>query len=219
MDALDLTLLTASLVTFFVVIDPIGVAPIFAGLTEGSSNAHRRTMAIKSVLIATVVLFGFAYLGEWLLNALHISLDAFRAAGGVLLFMIALDMIFEKRTERREERAEALSDADETIPGTHDDISVFPMAIPMLAGPGAIASIMLFMNEARGSLSGQLMVFAGMGANLLLCLVLFLAIGFIMKVIGDTLAAMITRILGVILAALAAQFIFDGIAGALLGAG
>jgi cobaltochelatase CobS subunit len=141
MDALDLTLLTASLVTFFVVIDPIGVAPIFAGLTEGSSNAHRRTMAIKSVLIATVVLFGFAYLGEWLLNALHISLDAFRAAGGVLLFMIALDMIFEKRTERREERAEALSDADETIPGTHDDISVFPMAIPMLAGPGAIAYV------------------------------------------------------------------------------
>ena len=216
MDALDLTLLTASLVTFFVVIDPIGVAPIFAGLTEGSSNTHRRNMAIKSVLIATVVLFGFAYLGEWLLTALHISLDAFRAAGGVLLFMIALDMIFEKRTERREERAEAMSDADDTIPGTHDDISVFPMAIPMLAGPGAIASVMLFMSEARGSLSSQLMVFAGMGANLILCLVLFLAIGFIMKVLGDTLAAMITRILGVILAALAAQFIFDGVRGALL---
>lgn len=216
MDALDLTLLTASFVTFFVVIDPIGVAPIFAGLTEGSSSAHRRTMAIKSVLIATVVLFGFAYLGEWLLNALHISLDAFRAAGGVLLFMIALDMIFEKRTERREERAEAMNEADESIPGTQTDISVFPMAIPMLAGPGAIASVMLFMNEARGSLSSQLMVFTGMGANLLLCLVLFLAIGFIMKVIGDTLAAMITRILGVILAALAAQFIFDGIQGALL---
>ncbi len=219
MDAFDFGLLTASLVTFFVVIDPIGVAPIFAGLTEGSSAKHRRAMAIKSVLIATVVLFGFAYLGEWLLSALHISLDAFRAAGGVLLFMIALDMIFEKRTERREERAEAMSEADDTIPGTHEDISVFPMAIPMLAGPGAIASIMLFMSEARGSLSGQLMVFAGMGANLLLCLVLFLAIGFIMKVLGDTLAAMITRILGVILAALAAQFIFDGIQGALLSGG
>ena len=219
MDALDFTLLTASLVSFFVVFDPIGVAPIFAGLTDGASSKHRRTMAIKSVLIATVVLFGFAYLGEWLLNALHISLDAFRTAGGVLLFMIALDMIFEKRTERREERAEAMSDADASIPGTYDDISVFPMAIPMLAGPGAIASVMLFMNEARGSWSSQAMVFAGMGANLLLCLALFLAIGFIMKVIGNTLAAMITRILGVILAALAAQFIFDGIKGALLGGG
>ena len=215
MDALDLSLMTASLVTFFVVIDPIGVAPIFASLTEGSTNAHRRVMAIKSVLIATAVLFGFAYLGEWLLDALHVSLDAFRAAGGVLLFMLALDMIFETRSKRREERAEALNEADEEIPGTHEDISVFPMAIPMLAGPGAIASIMLFMNEAEG-LGGQLMVFVGMGANLLLCPVLFLAVGAIMKLIGDTLAAMITRILGVILAALAAQFIFDGIQGALL---
>ncbi len=219
MDALDYGLLTASLVTFFVVIDPIGVAPIFAGLTEGSTNQHKRTMAIKSVVIATGVLFGFAFLGEWLLGALHVSLDAFRAAGGVLLFMLALDMIFEKRTERREERADALSEADEEIPGTNVDISVFPMAIPMLAGPGAIASIMLFMSEAEGSIAGQLMVFGGMGANLLLCLVLFLAIGPIMKVLGDTLAAMITRILGVILAALAAQFIFDGIAGALLSGG
>ncbi len=219
MDAFDFGLLTASLVTFFVVIDPIGVAPIFAGLTEGSSAKHRRTMAIKSVLIATAVLFGFAYLGEWLLGALHISLDAFRAAGGVLLFMIALDMIFEKRTERREERAEAMSEADDSIPGTHEDISVFPMAIPMLAGPGAIASIMLFMSEAEGNLGGQLMVFGGMAANLVLCLFLFLLIGPIMKILGDTLAAMITRILGVILAALAAQFIFDGIAGALLSGG
>ena len=216
MDALDLSLLTASLVTFFVVIDPIGVAPIFASLTEGADAAHKRRMAIKSVLIATAVLFGFAFGGEWLLGALHVSLDAFRAAGGVLLFMLALDMIFETRSKRREERADALNEADDTVPGTHEDISVFPMAIPMLAGPGAIASIMLFMSEADGDPIGQVLVFAGMAANLLVCLVLFLAVGWIMRVIGDTLAAMITRILGVILAALAAQFIFDGIAGALL---
>lgn len=215
MDAFDLALLSASFVTFFVVIDPIGVAPIFASLTEGSSTKHRNVMAIKSVLIATGVLFGFAWFGEWLLGALHVSLDAFRAAGGLLLMMIALEMVFEKRSKRREKRAEALNEADETVPGTHEDISVFPMAIPMLAGPGAIASIMLFMNEAK-SVSDQVMVFAGMGANLAVCLILFLAIGWIMKLIGDTLAAMITRILGVILAALAAQFIFDGIKGALL---
>ncbi len=216
MNAIDLSLLTASLVTFFVVIDPIGVAPIFASLTEGSDAAHRRKMAIKSVIIATAVLFGFAFFGDWLLGALHVSLDAFRAAGGVLLFMLALDMIFEHRSKRREERAEALSDADEAIPGTNEDISVFPMAIPMLAGPGAIASIMLFMNEAASDRVGQALVFAGMGVNLVVCLILFLSVGFIMRVIGDTLAAMITRILGVILAALAAQFIFDGIEGALL---
>jgi len=216
MDAIDYSLLTASLVTFFVVIDPIGVAPIFASLTEGSNAAHKRRMAIKSVLIATAVLLGFAFGGEWLLGALHVSLDAFRAAGGVLLFMLALDMIFETRSKRREERADALNDADSTMPGTHEDISVFPMAIPMLAGPGAIASIMLFMSEAAGSPVGQVLVFAGMAANLVVCLVLFLAAGTLMRLIGDTLAAMITRILGVILAALAAQFIFDGIAGALL---
>jgi len=217
MDFLDFALITASFVTFFVVIDVPGVAPIFAGLTEGAPARHRRAMAIKSVLIATFVLLGFAYGGEWLLGALHISLDAFRAAGGVLLFMIALDMIFEKRTKRREERAEALSSEDATMPGTHEDISVFPMAIPMIAGPGAIASIMLFMSQASGSAGAQVSVLIGLGANLVLCLGVFLMIGPVMKLMGDTIAAMITRILGVILAALAAQFIFDGISGALLG--
>jgi multiple antibiotic resistance protein len=217
MEAFDLALLTASFVTFFVVIDPIGVAPIFAALTDGSTPAHRRVMAIKSIAIATGVLVFFAYAGEWLLGALHISLDAFRAAGGVLLFLIALEMIFEKRTERREERADKMAHEDESIPGTNEDISVFPMAIPMLAGPGAIASIMLFMSGDGGSLAGQVAIFGGLAANLVMCLAIFLAVGPLMRVMGDTLAAMITRILGVILAALAAQFIFDAISGALLG--
>lgn len=216
MPALDLALLTASFVTFFVVIDPIGVAPIFAALTGRATPSHRRAMAIKSVLIATFVLIGFAYGGEWLLRTLHISLDAFRAAGGVLLFLIALEMIFEKRTERREERAEKMCAEEGMAAGPQEDISVFPMAIPMLAGPGAIASIMLFMSGDGGTLAGQAAILLGLGANLLACLVIFLAVGPLMRLIGDTLAAMITRILGVILAALAAQFIFDGIAGALL---
>ncbi|WP_429910492.1 MarC family protein [Glycocaulis sp.] len=214
MPAFDLALLSAAFVTFFVVIDPIGVMPIFAGLTQGTSAAHRRNMAIKSVLVATIVLLGFAYGGEWLLSALGVSLDAFRAAGGVLLFLVALDMIFEKRTERREDRAGKLHGEGESAP---EDISVFPMAIPMLAGPGAIASIMLYMSGSGGDLATQGVVLAAMAANLIVCLVLFLAAGPLMRVMGDTVAAMITRILGVILAALAAQFIFDGIAGALLG--
>ncbi|TVQ49761.1 MAG: MarC family protein [Gammaproteobacteria bacterium] len=213
----DFTLFAAAFVTFFVVIDVPGVAPIFASLTEGTDARHRRRMALRSVTIATVVLVGFAYGGEWLLGALHISLDAFRAAGGVLLFLIALDMVFEKRTKRREERAEALSESDESLPGTHEDISVFPMAIPMLAGPGAIASIMLFMSQAGGAVGAQLSILLGLGVNLAICLVVFLLIGPVMRLMGETLAAMITRILGVILAALAAQFIFDGIRGALLG--
>ena len=210
-----LELFISAFVTFFVAIDPPGVAPIFAALTEGSTKAHRRAMAIKSVVIATGVLLGFALAGGWLLNALHVSLDAFKAAGGVLLFIMALEMIFEKRTERREERAEKLSDEDETVPGTSEDISVFPMAIPMLAGPGSIATVMLFMSDPQtDSVLKQLVVLSGAGINLLLCLIVFLLIGPVMRLIGDSMAAMITRILGVILAALAAQFIIDGILGA-----
>lgn len=214
-----LELFTTAFVTFFVAIDPPGVAPIFGALTEGSSKAHRRAMAIKSVVIASGVLLGFALAGGWLLNAMHISLDAFRAAGGVLLFLMALEMIFEKRTERREDRAEKLSEEDETIPGTHEDISVFPMAIPMLAGPGSIATMMLFMSNPENSgIFNQLIILGSAGINLVICLVIFLLIGPVMRLIGDSMAAMITRILGVILAALAAQFIFDGIRGGLLNA-
>lgn len=210
-----LELFLSALVTFFVAIDPPGVAPIFGALTEGAPKAHRRAMAFKSVLIATGVLLGFALGGRFLLDAMHISLDAFRTAGGVLLFLMALEMIFEKRTERREERAEKLHEEHEAHPEIWEDISVFPMAIPMLAGPGAIATIMLFMSEAH-TLAQQAVVFAGVGINLLLCLAVFLVIGPVMKFVGASMAAMITRILGVILAALATQFIFDGIHGAFM---
>lgn len=211
LDLISTELFVAAFVTFFVIIDPPGVTPIFASLTEGCSGAHKRAMAFKSVLIATGVLLGFAYGGEWLLGNLHVSLDAFRIAGGVLLFMLALDMLFEKRTERREERAEALMGEDGGPPPA--DISVFPMAIPMIAGPGAIASILLYMSEVQ-SVGEQLTVFAAMGLNILICLVMFLLATPLMRLIGDTLAAMITRILGVILAALSAQFVIDGIKGA-----
>lgn len=215
MGAIDWSLLAASFVTFFVVIDPAGVVPIFASLTNGADQAHKRRMAIRSVILAAIILLGFAYVGEWLLNALHVSLDAFRAAGGVLLFLIALEMVFEKRTERREERADKISEEDQTIPGTHEDISVFPMAIPMMAGPGAIASIMLFMSGTNGNIINQALILSGMAINLVICLFAFLAIGTIMRILGDTIAAMITRILGVILAALATQYLLDGIAGVL----
>ena len=217
MTGIESSPLVASFVTFFVVIDPIGVTPIFAGLTEGAPWAHRRRMAAKSVLIATVILFGFAYGGEWLLGALHVSLDAFRAAGGVLLFILALEMIFEQRTKRRNEKAGPPSEAPPGVGHRREweDISVFPMALPLIAGPGAIASVMLFMRESNDQWVHQLAVFTGMGLNLALCLVLFVAAGPVMRRLGDTLAAVITRILGVILAALAAQFILDGVRGAL----
>jgi multiple antibiotic resistance protein len=207
-----LELFVAAFVTFFVVIDPPGVTPIFAGLTEAMTPARRRLMAVKSVFIAAGVLLAFAYGGEWLLDQLHVTLDAFRIAGGALLFLLALDMLFERRQERREDRLEAAVADCEEAPPPGPDISVFPMAIPMIAGPGAVASILLYMNDAR-SPSEQGIILAALGANLLACLVMFLLAVPIMRLMGGTFVATLTRILGLILAALAVQFILDGIKG------
>jgi multiple antibiotic resistance protein len=183
-------LFVSAFVTFFVVIDPPGCAPIFASLTGGAAPAHRRAMALRSVAIASGILLFFALFGEDLLRALGVSLAAFRIAGGIMLFMIALDMVFERRTQRRENRAQQVNATPEI-----EDISVFPMAIPMIAGPGSIASIMLLMARSDG-------------------LDPLLAAGPLMRLLGHKIEAMITRVLGVILGALAAQFVIDGISSA-----
>jgi multiple antibiotic resistance protein len=195
----------SALVTFLVIIDPPGCAPIFASLTRGTPAKHRRSMAVRSSMIAWAILMFFALLGRPMLHALGISLASFRIAGGIMLFMIALDMVFERRTQRRESRAQS-------IEGTPDaeDISVFPMAIPMIAGPGSIASAMLWVSRADGT-AEVAAVLAAITVVMLLTMLALLAAGPIMKVIGEKLEAMITRILGVILAALAAQFVIDGL--------
>jgi multiple antibiotic resistance protein len=195
----------SALVTFLVIIDPPGCAPIFAGLTREASAVQRRAMAVRSVLIAAGILLFFGLLGEDLLRALGISLSAFRVAGGIMLFLIALEMVFERRTQRRESRAREI-DADPE----HDDVSVFPMAIPMIAGPGSIASIMLLMARSDG-LDQSLVVLAALAAVLLLTLGSLLAAGWLMRLLGHRMEAMLTRLLGVVLAALAAQFVIDGI--------
>jgi multiple antibiotic resistance protein len=195
----------SALVTFLVIIDPPGCAPIFASLTRGTDGRHRRAMAIRASLIAWAILMFFALLGKPMLEALGISLASFRIAGGVMLFMIALDMVFERRTARRENRANSIEGTPEA-----EDISVFPMAIPMIAGPGSIASAMLWVSRADGW-PQVLIVLAAITVVILLTMLALLAAGPIMRLIGERLEAMITRILGVILAALAAQFVIDGI--------
>lgn len=197
-------LFVSAFVTFFVVIDPPGCAPIFAGLTSGANAAHRRAMAVRAVLVASAILFGFALFGEALLRALGISLNAFRIAGGIMLFLIALEMVFEKRTERREDRAEKIK-ADEAA-----DISIFPMAMPMIAGPGSIASVMLLMSQSSG-LASSAVVLAAMASILALTLLALLIAGPIMRVVGAKIEAVVSRLLGVLLAALAAQFVIDGL--------
>ncbi|HMJ93233.1 MAG TPA: MarC family protein [Allosphingosinicella sp.] len=198
-------LFTSAFVTLLVVIDPPGCAPIFAGLTRDAPAAQRRMMAVRATAIASAILIFFGLFGEDLLDALGVSLAAFRIAGGIMLFLIAIDMVFEKRTQRRETRAQEVS-AD---PG-HDDPSVFPMAIPMIAGPGSIASIMLLMARSDG-LGESLVVLGALAATLVLTLLCLLAAGPLMRLLGHKTEAMLTRLLGVILAALAVQFVIDGI--------
>jgi len=202
-----LELFLSAFVTLFVVIDPPGCAPIYAGLTSGATSVQRRSMAVRACLIAGAILFGFALFGADLLAALHIELDAFRIAGGIMLFLIATEMVFEKRTQRREDRADQVRDNPEI-----DDVAVFPMAMPMLAGPGAIASIMLLEGSAMG-LEGTLVVLAALAAVLLLTLLALLAASPLMRIFGSQVEAVITRLLGVLLAALAAQYVIDGLRG------
>ncbi len=197
-------LFTSALVTFLLVIDPPGCAPIFASLTRQAQPAERRSMAVRAVVIGAAILIFFAAFGEELLRALGVSLASFRISGGIMLFLIALDMVFERRTERREKRAEELEE-EQVV-----DVSVFPMAIPMIAGPGSIATVMLITARSEG-LRESAVVFAALFVTLGITLLALLAAGPIMRVLGARIEAVITRILGVILAALAAQFIIDGL--------
>ena len=205
-----LDLFLSAFVTLFVVIDPPGCAPIYAGLTSDATRAQARSMAVRASLIAGIILLIFALFGEALLGALHIELDAFRIAGGIMLFMIALDMVFEKRTQRREERAERVKATPEI-----EDVSVFPMAMPMIAGPGSIATIMLLMARSEGT-PETLVVLGALAAVLLLTLLALVAAGPLMKMLGNRVEAVITRLLGVLLAALAAQYVIDGVKAVLL---
>ena len=193
-------------VLFLVVVDPVGNAPVFAGLTRGGDAVYRRRMAVKGVLIATVILFVFAFSGDWLLTALGITVPAFKVAGGLLLFLVALDMVFARHSGLRSttlrEEEEARSRAD---------LSVFPLAFPLLAGPAALTTILLTVGEARGDprlFFAMLAVLALVMAVTLACL---LTAGQLMKLMGETGANVVDRLLGVLLAALAAQYVIDGV--------
>jgi len=200
-------LFISAFITLFVVIDPPGCAPIYAGLTKGATAAQARSMALRATMIAGVILLIFALFGQQLLGALHIELNSFRIAGGLMLFFIAFDMVFEKRTERREQRAEKIAATPEI-----EDVSVFPMAMPMLAGPGAIAAVMLLMNEAEGW-PEMIEVLAALVAVLAITAASLVAAGPLIRLLGDKVEAVITRLLGVLLAALAAQYVIDGLKG------
>ncbi|ROT98450.1 MarC family protein [Histidinibacterium lentulum] len=193
--------LLAAFTALFVVIDPIGLTPIFVALTRGMPDRDRRLLGLRATLIAALLLLLFAVFGEALLGAVGIGMPAFRIAGGVLLFLTALDMLFERRRARREDTAEE---------DPSDDPSVFPLAIPLIAGPGAIATIILLAGRAEGPAEFA-SVLGVTAAVLAIVLLLFLAAGPIERALGKTGVNVVTRLLGMLLAALSVQFILDGL--------
>ncbi len=189
----------------FVVVDPLGIAPIFVGLTAGGTPVYRRRMAIRGVAIASAVLVFFTLLGKPFLAAMGITLAALKVAGGMMLFVLALEMVFERRSGRRESTAERVSEEHPS------DISVFPLAVPLLAGPGAITSVILLAGQASGIPGGLAGVLMALAAVLLLSLTIFLAAERLVALMGATVASVLSRVLGIVLAALAAQFALAGI--------
>ncbi len=193
-------------VLLFVVIEPVSLVPLFGALTRGEGDDCRRRIAFKSTALAASILFAFAFAGDYLLRALGISFDAFKIAGGLLLFLLAVDMVFARESGLR---STTLRERDEAR--YREDISVFPMAFPLIAGPGSLATVLLLVGETGGDwvmLTGLLVVLT---LILGLTLVLLLLTPHVMRVLGVTGANVISRLLGVVLVALAVQFVVDGI--------
>ncbi len=200
---MELELFIPAFVTLFVVMDPIGISPLFMALTRGRTKRERRAIALRACATAAVILILFAFLGENVLGFLGISMAAFRISGGILLLLLALDMLFERRTQRRKDQSEEGHDA-------HDDPSVFPLAIPIMAGPGSIATVILLSGQGDG-LSGLALALTVMALVLLIAFILFNAASLLEHVLRETGIKVVTRLLGMLLSALAVQFILDGL--------
>lgn len=190
-------------VTLAVIIDPVGLAPLFVALTQGAAAPARRKIALRACLVAFGVLTVFGLFGDAVLEFVGISLPAFRIAGGVLLFLTALDMLFERRTKRREDQSRE-EDPD-------DDPSVFPLAIPLIAGPGAIATMILLTSQGGGDWGWTLAIHGVMASVLLLVFLFFLSAGPLERLLGPVGINVTTRLLGMLLAALSVQFVLDGL--------
>ena len=195
--------LITAFATLFVVIDPPGLVPLFIALTQGMTTEQRRHMARRACIIAFILLTLFGLLGEALLGFIGISMPAFRIAGGILLFLTALDMLFERRTQRREGQQ---ADPD------HDP-SVFPLATPLIAGPGAIATMILLVGKSGDGWLGTVAVLALLAGMILATYLFLLASPYLERLLGRTGTIVITRLLGMLLAALSVQFVIDGVRG------
>ncbi|GCE19590.1 UPF0056 membrane protein [Dictyobacter kobayashii] len=203
---ISLTFTISAFVTFFTVIDPVGLAPVVVGLTSHFSNAQRNVIVARATLISAGIILFFAVVGRYLLDRLGIELYAFNIAGGALLFLVAVDMLFGRQSGTRETKAEE----EEAM--TREDISVFPLAIPMIAGPGTIATTILYVGQAAPHPMSLLSVAAAIISALFLAWLAMRSCTWIIKHVGKTGILVLSRILGILLAALAIQFILNGIA-------
>ncbi len=202
---MDISLITKTFITFFTVIDPLGLVPVVLVILANNNPEERKKIITRAVIIGALVIFTFALLGKLLIESLGIGLYAFNIAGGVLLFLIALDMLFGRTPGTREtpvEEKEAISSSD---------VSVFPLAIPMIAGPGTIATTILFTDHATGNNMSILILAVVIILILFISWIVMIKSSLIMKLIGRTGILVFSRILGVILAALAVQYILNGI--------
>ena len=203
--------LASSFVTLVLVVDPLGLVPSFISITHGLPERARRNVALRAAFIAATILIGSALIGDWLLRTLGISLPAFRIAGGLLLFSIASEMVFGLRIERQSRQAE------EALEEHVRNIAAFPLAIPLMAGPGAITATVLLAGRANGAPARIAILLAVIAIVLALCFVVFALAARIAGFIGATGNVVLSRLLGVILAALAVQYIVDGVRAAISG--
>lgn len=196
----------SAFITLFVTIDPIGLAPVFLGITTGMTSKERISVALKATLISLITLIIFAMLGTIILSTLGITIHAFRVAGGILLFYIAFEMIFEKRQERQEESTKRAFTKEHLT-----SIAVFPIAFPLIAGPGAISALIILSTNMGESWQGQAVLLGTILVVVTIVFFCFAASGYIDKYLGATVRMVLSRLLGVLLAALAVQFVADGV--------
>jgi multiple antibiotic resistance protein len=201
--------LRSALVTLTVVVDPLGLVPAFLGITHGLPAPIRRRVALRACLIAAAILAGSALIGDWLLRTLSITLPAFRIAGGLLLFSIASEMVFGVRTERQS------LEAEQAVEEHVRDIAAFPLAIPLMAGPGAITATVLLAGRGGGEPVRLIALLGVIAVVLALCFAVFATASSIARLLGTTANTVLSRLLGVLLAALAVQYVIDGVRAAL----
>jgi multiple antibiotic resistance protein len=200
-----LELVVNNLIVFFVVIDPIGLAAIFAVLTRDEPYGYRERMAARGVVLSAVILYLFYFVGDWLLHTLGIGVAAFRIAGGLLLFLLAIDMVFARQSGLRSTTTGEQAEAE-----ARQDISVFPLAFPLIAGPGALTTILLMTAQPGGPLVAGVMLTI-VGVVLFITWVMLVYAENLYRVLGETGTNMVSRVLGVLLAALAVQYVVDGL--------